>query len=310
VPYRRVLRHDPADQRAADEDRAEPNHPGGDREDDAERAELLGVLLDVRRHHQAGAANVQDLDDPGQEGAEDQAGPRDAPEEQHPGGDEPDRRDQRHLQEEPSQHRHHAVGTADEAQHPGHGLHARQPPKQPQETAAGAGDAADVRPLPHALVHPLDRAGEAGGGQQGQDDADDPGLGAHLVDGDLAGDVLVAGGPETGGVRELVDPGVHEVREERDQHDERRDQRQQALGGDQHAAVDELDPRELGDQPAEDGDPLDQVLGLVTPGLERRGQAPAERAHVHACLALPRRRIRQDGSSVGGAGGPPLTRCG
>ena len=47
---------------------AEADHPRRDGEDDAERAELLGVLLHVRLHHQAGAAAVQHLDDAGEDG--------------------------------------------------------------------------------------------------------------------------------------------------------------------------------------------------------------------------------------------------
>jgi len=130
-----------------------------------------------------------------------------------------------------------------------------------------------VRHLPHPLVHPLDRPREAGRGEERDQQAGDPGLGAHLVGRDLALD-------ERGAL--LADPrcrgeGVHrvadQVREERGQHHQHRDQREQPLRGDQHAPVDELDPHEVADQPAQDRDLVDQVLCLLLARLVRRGEA-------------------------------------
>ena len=69
----------------------EADQPGRDRQDDAEGAELVGVRLDVRRHHHGRTPACRATpSDPGEHRAERQPAPADPAEEQQPAGRPPD----------------------------------------------------------------------------------------------------------------------------------------------------------------------------------------------------------------------------
>ncbi len=229
-----------------DEDATEDHQPRAHGEHHAERPELVEVAPREGRHEDARQSGQGHEQQSRQGGAGEQTSPRHLALEQESRGPPPQQRVGGELHHGPQRA---AVGYAGQGpQQQRRDLDHEQPPEDPEQAAPQGADATAAGQLPGAEVHALERPREARRRGEGDHQPDDSGLGLALLPGQrhLAHrlhDVVAQPDHVADLPHQVLDPGV---RHEGSDHHQHGDEGQQRLSPQGKRAVQELDPRQLG----------------------------------------------------------------